>query len=169
MVFNNITYPQTIVSNKNTSTKDFSFNSDDDYCATAGFVPMLNLSTNTTAEIDNSVVVKEDSTDFMINGVTTLSFINGIKNIGGTPSTKSNNFKLYRKFENTKQEMILLHNVNNYAKLNNFSAEVDCNDLYLELNDIEYEVLDAEIINSLVKILSAKAKITINNSDYLLE
>ncbi len=169
LVFNNITYSQSIVSNKNSATKDFLFNSEDKYCATAGFVPMLNLSTNTNSEIANPVVIKEESTDFVINGVTSLAFSNGIKNIGGNLSTKSNKFKLYKKLEDSDQNIILLYNANNYAKLNNFSADVDCNNLYLDLNEIEYKVLDAEIVNSFVKILSAQAKITINNQEYLFE
>ena len=167
LIFSKLTYPQTIVTSGN-NIQNFTFSTDNGFAAYADFFPMLNLSTTTASVINNPVKIKENDCVFEIGGISTLRFISGIKYFTGNLLTKSNKFSIYQKIDNKNVYEILLNEVKSNPKNKSLAATVNCNNLFVLLNGLEYKINAAEINNNVLRILSATTQLTINNNDYLL-
>ena len=168
LVFSNIEYHQSVISDNILNTKNFVFLGETGFTAYAGFLPFFSLTTLTNSIIENPVVIKENSSVFEIGGVKSLRFTNGTKVFSGNLFTESNKFDVYQKIDNKIWPEIFLQGVSSNLRNGILSAIVDCENLYITMNGLEYKINAAEINNNLLKIISAYTEVTINGNTYKL-
>ena len=160
LIFYNILYNQNLIGNTN---KDIKFSLGNTQINS-------NLKLTTSICETSDIKVKEDNSVYVFNDVEKIQFIDGIKNITGR--------QLNTAFVFTNPDIVINNDNKNIVLLDkvlstkdsvnaNFKVGNNIKNI-LSMNEVEYTIEEASIINNEILIKKASTILSINNTKYIL-